>query len=231
MTPGNPYYPLLPAFILRQIDEEISFPSAMSFPASMSTPPCFSFLFTEKETHPYSPTTQCHVRPLPNTHAHAELSSKQQKKGRKIVFVRAYTADYTLKYEPSTLLFTLLSILLSPESSKHWPGMTRSPRLAGESKSSSRLRVISSSRSLWPFWTVLSPALGSFLPHRNWRLLISANLQSSFFGQLTSPVFCSVNSSYLDLSRLPALLLNLGQAPDSTWAPHSAPQSENSAGS
>lgn len=64
MTPGNPYYPLLPPFILRQTDEEISFPSA-SLHVHTS---CFSFLFTEKETHPYSPTTQCrcqtHMRML-----------------------------------------------------------------------------------------------------------------------------------------------------------------------
>lgn len=82
----------------------------------------------------------------------------------------------------------------------------------------------------WPFWTVLSPALGSFLPHRNWRLLISANLQSFLrAADLSCVLLCELQ--LLGPSRLPALLLNLGQAPDSTWAPHSAPQSENSAGS
>lgn len=49
MTPGNPYYPLLPPFILRQIDEEISFPSAMSFPVSMSTPHASHFCLPRRK--------------------------------------------------------------------------------------------------------------------------------------------------------------------------------------
>lgn len=56
-------------------------------------------------------------------------------------------------------------------------------------------------------------ALGSFLRHM---AIDSVDPKFFFSAALSLPVFCPANSRHLGLSGLPALLLNLGEAPGPT---------------
>lgn len=123
-------------------------------------------------------------------------------------------ADYILEYQPkySSVYFFVHSsqywtFCLMPHK---WQGFSTP---AGVNKNYSWYFVISSYSFLLSFWMGLSLALGSFLMHR---ATDPVDLQSCFSVQLSPYLFCPANWRHLGLSELPALLLNLGEAPGPT---------------